>query len=276
MDRSRRHPWLQKPENQGGIALSPRHDAMLRHALIILGLSGATLFSVLLALTYVQPITIEKWARTAIAGQVKQRVTERIDDFSNSRIAQTAGRLVKNNEQAIAEQAALRARLQPLIDKVMDRMAEPACPCRLLLTVAMTDIPPDSTGSLIQTNARLTRMIESGYRNVAQSLLNEIRVFSAANGAVLLVLGLLAACWKRPASQLIAPALVMVAALLLTGSAYLFNQDWLQTVLLGDYVGFWYGPYLLLVAGWLADTVFFSARVTRALFTLLSSATPGC
>lgn len=67
-------------------------------------------------------------------------------------------------------------------------------------------------GQLDEINAQLNRLIEFTYRDVALSLLSEIRIFSFANGTVFLHLALTALCWRRSALQLLAPAAVLLGA----------------------------------------------------------------
>lgn len=64
-----------------------------------------------------------------------------------------------------------------------------------------------------------------------------MRIFSGTNALVFLLLALIALAWKRRGVQLLAPTVVLVGAAALTGAIYLFNQDWLQTISLNDYVG---------------------------------------
>jgi hypothetical protein len=68
--------------------------------------------------------------------------------------------------------------------------------------------------------------------------------------------------------QLILPAIVLVGAVIVTGGLYLFNQNWLHTVVFGQYVGLAYIVYLASAALLLADIVFNRARVTTRLVNL--------
>jgi hypothetical protein len=67
---------------------------------------------------------------------------------------------------------------------------------------------------------------------------------------------------KKATLQLALPAAVLVVAATVVAALYLFNQNWLHTVLYGDYVGLWYVAYLGLAIAGLADVVFNRARVT--------------
>jgi hypothetical protein len=69
--------------------------------------------------------------------------------------------------------------------------------------------------------------------------------------------------------QLLLPALVVFGAVGLTGGLYLLNQDWLHTIVFGDYVGWGYAAYLSLVAALLADILLNRARVSTRILNLL-------
>ena len=56
----------------------------------------------------------------------------------------------------------------------------------------------------------------------------------------------------------------------MTGGLYLFNQDWLHTILYNDYVGLSYVGYLALVTAFFGDVVFNRARITTEIFNGLS------
>ena len=62
--------------------------------------------------------------------------------------------------------------------------------------------------------------------------------------------------------QLVLPAFVLVGAVGITGGMYLFSQNWLHTIIFGQYIGFAYSLYLAAVALLLTDVAFNRARVT--------------
>jgi len=276
MTSEREHPWRKRIDNRSTFVLSDKHDALLRRALRLIGLAGTMLFAILLTLSYLNPIVLEKWARNAIAQEVQLRLSTRLDALSDQALVRAAEQLVSKNRQEIATKAVRAEQLSAAIGTVIDRMGDSACPCRRAVAEIIRDLPQSDIRHLDKVNARLTAMIESKYRDVAGALLQEVRVFSAANGVVFFLLGLIAWFWKRPALQLLAPAFVLIAAVGLTGSIYIFNQDWLQTILLGDYVGVWYVPYLLLALGFMSDIVFFRGTVTSKIISMVGASVPGC
>jgi hypothetical protein len=248
----------------------------MRRTILSFAAAGAMAFFVLFALAFMQPVTLEKWARAAITHEVQDRVTERLHPLDEAALVKTGERIVARNNENIAEtKAALTQQLPSKIALVIEQMLHPDCPCRLRSSELGREIQLGRIESLEKANARVTHLIESKYRDVAQALLMEVKIFSAANGTVLLLLALTAWRWTRPALQLLAPAIVMVVAAAATSAIYLFKQDWLHTIVFGDYVGLYYIPYLLVALSFLADVVFARARLTIVLLGVILAALGG-
>jgi hypothetical protein len=109
---------------------------------------------------------------------------------------------------------------------------------------------------------RLVGLIEASYASVRHSLLREFRIFTATNALAFVLLGAVTLVRRRATLQLLLPALVLVGAVVVTGAIYVFGQDWLHTIVFGEYVGFGYTLYLAGVSALFADIVFNRARVT--------------
>lgn len=261
----------------------------MRRAVLMVGVAGALLCSVLFAVSWLYPTVLETWARKAIASEVQQRVETHLDGLSDSALGRVAGKMIeKNNREKAAAQEqmakVLPSQMSVLIEAVAQAMRNPDCPCRGKMQghgnmaeivkrakQSENEYLTGAIGKLDVTNAKLTGLIESKYRDVAQSLLGEMRIFSAANGIVFLLLASTALLWKRSALQLLAPAMVLVGAAALTATVYLVNQNWLQTILLNDYVGLWYFPYLGMALAFMVDVVFNRGRASKMLAQTVGS-----
>ena len=255
-------------------------DAPIRRAVFTIGAMGAMLFTLLFASTWLFPTVLESWAREAIAHEVQQGVDTHLDGLHNSAIGKMAGRMIdKNNREKTAARDQIANEMPSptgvLIEAVVEAMRNPDCPCRNKMAPpsrmadlikparkSENDTLNAAIGKLDQTNGKLKELIESKYRDAAQSLLNEIRIFSGANSFVCLLLALTAVAWKRSAGQLLAPTVVLVGAAALTATMYLLKQNWLQTILFSDYVGLWYFPYLGIALAFMADLVFNRGRAS--------------
>lgn len=258
---------------------NPPNDFALRRAILVAAVLGLVVFTLLFAASLRYPTVLEQWARQAIAQEVQQRVETQLDGLSNSALGSAASGVIEaNKRQQAAAREPLAQALPSKISIVMAAMLDPECTCRkaavdpnrdakILHRAKILDnnAARSSIAELDKMNARLTGLIESKYRDVAQSLHREVRIFSGANALVFLLLAVIALVWKRRAVQLLAPTVVLVGAAAITGAIYLFNQDWLQTVLFNDYVGLWYLPYLGVALAFMLDVVFNRGQISLKL-----------
>jgi hypothetical protein len=148
------------------------------------------------------------------------------------------------------------------VAEVVAAMLDADCPCRQRLVAALREGGRERLASLVLARAGLASVVESAYASTAASLLREFRIFTGANAVAFALLGLVTYFRRRAALQILLPAIVLVGAVALTGGIYLLRQDWLHTIVFGDYVGWAYAAWLASVALGLADIVFNRARVT--------------
>ena len=252
------------------IHISPRQDAAVRRSIMALGMAGTVIFGLLFVAAFLYPTVFESWARRAIAQEVQVRVQTKLDSLNDASIGRLAGRVInQNNEEKVKESVQLAS----VIDKVSLAMLDPKCLCRLPADKRVELVNKVIEGSVLVSsidrleaiNATLKQLIQSKYQDVAASLIREVRIFTAANAAVFFFLTSIAWMWKGAAIGLLAPGFVLAGAAALTAATYLFHQDWLKTILLNDYVGLWYIPYLGSALAFMLDMVFNRARITSIL-----------
>ncbi len=99
--------------------------------------------------------------------------------------------------------------------------------------------------------------------------MREFRVFTGSNAIAFALLGVVTLLRRNATLQLALPAVVLAGAVVVTGSLYLFNQNWLHTIVFGEYVGLAYAAYLAGVALLLADVVFNRARITTRMVNVV-------
>ena len=117
-------------------------------------------------------------------------------------------------------------------------------------------------GALTRVRERLSSLIESAYGTVRDELLRELRIVSGSNAVAFALLGVVTLVRKRATWHSLLPLVVLVGAVLITGAVYLLNQNWLHTIVFGDYVGWGYSAYLGTVAAFLSDLAFNRGRVS--------------
>jgi hypothetical protein len=241
----------------------------MRRAILIVSALGFALFGAGLIISFAHPLLIERAAREVVRLEVEHRVGEKIDSLSNSRIADLALKKLQKTEAEIEQtREALRQELPRKIANVVADMLNADCECRRRLAEHMQRAEDQRLGALVQIRERLTGLIESAYASVTTSLMREFQIFCGSNAVAFAVLGLVTLLRARAALQLALPAIVLLGAVAITGSLYLFSQNWLHTIVFSEYVGFAYLLYLAAVASLLADVVFNRARGTTKLANL--------
>ena len=213
----------------------------MRTVVGIISIVGALVFGSAFVLSYINPAFVESIAREVVRMEVEHRVGERLNSLEGRKIAEGVPRKVA---------------------EIATEMRNPDCPCRQAIERTVVGIFEDRTLELSRLNERLALLVRTKYMEVAGALTREFRIFSGANALVFALLGITVLNRKRAQLQLALPAVVLVGAAGLVGYLYVFNQNWLHSVLFGEYVGLAYFGYLTLAVALLCDIVFNRARVT--------------
>lgn len=214
-------------------------------------------------MSFLNPLLVERAAREAVRVEVERRVGQKIDGLSNSRIAALAELALQKTEVDIEDvKRVIRAELPRKVASIVADMLDADCECRKRLVEYAQRAESERLTSLLQVRDKLVGLIESTYASVASHLMREFRIVTASNAIAFAVLGVVTGTRRKATLQLVLPALVLVGAVLVTGGLYVFNQNWLHTVIYGQYVGLAYALYLAGVALLLADVFFNRARVT--------------
>jgi hypothetical protein len=241
----------------------------VRYGLLTLGLLGAAVFAGIFVLSFLKPLLIERAAREVVRIEVERRVGEKIDSLSGTRIIGLAQRALKRTDAAM--ELSLQAIRQGVPRKVADiiaNMLDADCQCRKRLAEYARNWHVAQLSSLRQARETLVTLIESAYASVTSNLMRELRIFTASNATAFALLALIMLIRRAATLQLFLVGLVLVGAVTVTGSLYLFNQNWLHTILFGEYVGMAYAAYLAGVSLLFADVLFNRARVTTEIANL--------
>jgi hypothetical protein len=236
---------------------------LVRYGLLLLGLLGTALFAGIFALSFLEPLLIERAAREVVRIEVERRVGEKIDSLSGARITALAQRALQRTDVEI--EGTLKAIREDMPRKVADivaRMLDADCQCRKRLVEYARNAYTVQVSSLRHVRERLTGLIESAYASVTNNLMRELRIFTASNAIAFALLAVITLVRRAATLQLFLVGLVVVGAVMVTGGLYLFNQNWLHTIVFGDYVGIAYAAYLAGVTLLFADVVFNRARLT--------------
>lgn len=230
-------------------------------------LFGAAFFTSLLNAGYVEEI-----AKDIIRRQVEKKVHEKIDALDEKFLSTKAGALIKKHiEEVETARRQLKEKLPERIAAVIAEMRNLDCECRKKIENHFREGFESQIVRASQAQERLTSLIRAKYMETAEKLTREFRIFTGTNALIFALLGISAFLKQGAGRHLVPPALVLVVASTVTGYLYLFNQNWLHTILFSDYVGFTYILYLSVVFAFLCDISFNRARVTTQMLTSIGS-----
>ncbi len=245
----------------------------MRLAILCISLLGSLLFGGVFALSFLNPLSLERVAREVVRMEVERRVGHKIDALTNNKVVGLAQKALERIDVDIERAtSAIRVELPQKVAKVLGDMLDANCECRKRLVEAAKDAEAQRVSSLMQLRAHLVAAIESTYASVTARLFRELRIVSGTNALAFALLGIVTIVRPRAGLQLALPAVVLIGAALLTTAAYLFNQNWLHTVIFSDYVGMAFMAYMAGVALMLSDLLFNRARVLTMLINKLLSA----
>jgi hypothetical protein len=213
---------------------------------------------------------VEELVKDVIRHQIENQVHEKIEaltaTFFTARSGRVLGRTAEEFEMA---QRHLKDILPEKISNIITEMRNPDCDCRLKTEKNLRQGFEWQVARSDPAQERLTILIRTKYMESAEKLLLEVRIFTASNALFFALLGL--AAWRKRACglQLLPPALALLGAAAVTAWLYWFKQDWLHTILFGDYTGFCYLAWLAMVFASLADILLNRARITSRMLNIL-------
>jgi len=253
------------------------HKAGLR----VVGAAGAAVFATFFAFTFAVPDWVETFAADFIESEVAEEIDSRIDDFEvaagDGAVSQLAAALYQQNQREIeSRKEALKAGVHESMATALAEIRNLDCECRDKYAQLFERGFQLDIAVLQAANDRIVEFIQMTYMDVAAELKRDIRVFTGANACVFLLLLLVSFLKPQAVAQLIVPAALLALATLICGYFYIFQQDWLLTIIYRDYVGLAYVAYLAVVFLALCDIVLNRARVTtkiaNAIFEAIGSA----
>ncbi|KRC26936.1 hypothetical protein [Acidovorax sp. Root217] len=244
-----------------------------RPLVFAIALVGGLFFGALFAVSLARPAWVEQTARTMIRAQIEKRTGEKIAALDARFLDGKARALLQEREREIAAvRRALTDGLPARIAAIAAEMGIPECECRKRTSERMAL----KLGTLQQMQTQLSDLIRTQYLETAGQLLRELRIFSGANALAFALLGI--AALRKPAArlQLLPAAATLLLATAAASGVYLFGQNWLHTIVFGDYVGWALLGYIALVYAWLCDLLFNRAQVTAHLLSSAGGSVSPC
>ena len=240
---------------------------MKKAFLRIVGLAGTIAFATFFAFTYSIPGWVEEFATAFIEREVAEQIDSRIDGFEpsagDSALSQLAAALYQQNQQEIERlKGALKAGAHQTMADALAEIRNLDCECRNEYAQTLRRGFEFDIALLQAANDRVVAFIQATYMQVVAELKRDIRVFTGSNAGVFLLLLLVSFLRPEAIAHLFVPAALLVVATLICAYFYVFEQNWLLTIIYGDYLGFAYLAYLGVVFLFLCDIVLNRGRVT--------------
>jgi hypothetical protein len=241
-----------------------------------LGTIGTASFASLFIFTWATPDWVERTARDFITAEVRNQVYTHIDGVGvangSETLSRVAGALQRQNELVVrAARAELETAMHARVDEALSQIRDPACPCRPAIATlyeyaSRPEVVSLNTISLAEAaGPRLTQLVQMKYLGVVAELKRDLRIFTATNALACLLLLLLSFSRPRAIDHLLVPGLLLATAVAVSAYLYLFEQNWFQTVVYADYLGFAYLAYLGIIFGLLLDIVLNRGKVVTVL-----------
>ncbi len=235
----------------------------IRILLIATGILGAVVFSAACAASFLNPGWVEKIGRDILRHQVEKKAHEKIDAIDADFLSKKAGHFIRDYEDRLAQaRRQLEHGLPEKIARVIAEMRHLDCECRKKIETNIRDGYLSRIMDTAQMQERLNTLIRTRYMEAANQLMREFRIFTGSNAAVFALLAIAGLVRKKAGVHLLPSATVLLAAAGVTAFLYLFNQNWLHTLVFSDYLGWGYLVYLSVALAFLSDVIFNRARVT--------------
>jgi hypothetical protein len=233
-----------------------------RWTLRIAGFAGLAVFTFFFALSF----SVPRWVEEFAADHITARVAERVDAQLGSSLAsagaalpEMARRLLERNSSQAEK---LRARVDAMLAEALIEIRDPDCACRMRALLASASIgEPSST----PTQQQLRFLIHGTYLRVVADLKHEIRIFTAVNAGAFALLLLVSFAKPGAARHLFVPGLLLAVATVFCTWLYVFEQNWLLTIVEGSYMGWAYAGWLGVAYLFLCDIALNRGLVTTSL-----------
>ncbi len=253
-------------------------DRLLKKlVLATIGIAGSAVFWAFFAITFATPAWVEDFAKDYIERKAVERIDATIDSLelpeSDSALIGLAQAIYERNADRIeALREDLRNEVHEQRADAIARIRDLDCECRERLARALEEGLQTEIVLVDAANDRIVDFIQYKYLEIVDELKQDVRIFTASNGVVCLLLLLIALLKPRAIDHLFLPGVLLAVTLVVCTNMYVFQQDWLLIIINGDYMGLAYLAWLGAIFLFLCDIVLNRGRVTAAILNQLFSA----
>ena len=146
------------------------------------------------------------------------------------------------------------------------------CECRQKIADWIEQGYQTDIALLENANQQVTDFIQYKYMQVATELKRDIRIFTLSNAGAFAILLLLSLVKPAALVHLFLPGMLLALSTLVCSYFYVFEQNWLLTIIHSDYLGFAYLGWLGFVFALFLDIGINHGRITTEILnTILQS-----
>ena len=240
----------------------------MRKLALVFGILGWLVFGTLFALSYAKPTFVEQTTKDAIRYRLQTLTQGKIDSLDDYVLIGHARSLLGSQAGELERLKQLLAdKLPEKLSAVIAQMRNLDCECRRITEERIRDSMNWRIASLTQMQQQLTSFIQVKYMDTVAQLVREFRIFTGSNSLVFLLLVVAALVRRRAKIQLLLPVIVLTLAAGMAAYLYLFQQNWLHTILFSSYVGWFYLVYIGIIFALLCDIIFNRCRVINGILS---------
>jgi hypothetical protein len=253
------------------------NTALQKLSLRATGIVGAAIFVTFFAFTYAVPGWVETFAADYIESKAQERIDASIDAMrppeSESALARLAQSMYEKNEVQIEQMKAnLKNNVHRQWAEALAAVRDLDCECREKWEDWFESGFNTNIALLQAANEQISKFIHSTYMDVATELKRDIRIFTGSNAAVFILLLLVSLMKPQAIAHLFLPGALLAVSTLICSYFYIFEQNWLLTIIQNSYLGFTYLGWLGVAFLFLCDIVFNRARITTEIVNGVFSA----
>ena len=241
------------------------------------GIVGAAIFLYFFSLTFYVPGWVETFAKGFIEAEVSERVDSRIDSIQppqgEGSLAKFAHALYEQNqEQVDSLKESLKAKTHEKMAVALAEVRNLDCECRDKWAAILEQGFESNIAVLQAANDKIVRFVQASYMEVVENLKRDVRIFTGSNALVFVALVLISFLKPQAITHLFLPGMLLVLSTVVCSYFYIFEQNWLLTLIYNDFLGFMYAGYLAIVFGFLCDVVFNRGRISTQIINALLNA----
>ncbi|MDH5694915.1 MAG: hypothetical protein OEZ47_17595 [Gammaproteobacteria bacterium] len=244
----------------------------MRILLETIGVVGVFIYAISFGFTFGIPVGVESIASEFIKYRLEKETTLEVDSLlkpiSSSIFGKTAQRILHEKENEIER---IRAELNSFVikksDDIVNKMVDFDRNQRLKKNSDRRKYLQKELLSLEKMKEYLIGFMSYKYTEITNKLTTELRIFTSLN--LVLFLLLLISSFLKPNNlkQLLTPGFLLTVTIIVCSYFYLFEQNWFFTIFYGNYLGFWYLAYVVVLFLWFCDILIYKAKITTLILS---------